>query len=150
MLSMIVWELLQYLLFLGNNAVLVMAALIMVSTFGCNNGLILSGARAYYAMAKDALFFKQAAELNKQGVPQNALIIQAILGFPTLSFRRLWRTLGLCGLCSITFLYFDYSRNIYFTEKKTIGRTSLQSIRLSYFTRSLYCSCFNHCTCFAL
>ncbi|HRE57510.1 MAG TPA: amino acid permease [Candidatus Kapabacteria bacterium] len=63
---------------LGNNAVLVMAALIMVSTFGCNNGLILSGARAYYAMAKDALFFKQAAELNKQGVPQNALIIQAI------------------------------------------------------------------------
>jgi APA family basic amino acid/polyamine antiporter len=63
---------------LGNNAVLVMAALIMVSTFGCNNGLILSGARAYYAMAKDALFFKQAAELNKQGVPKNALIIQAI------------------------------------------------------------------------
>lgn len=63
---------------LGNNAVMVMAALIMISTFGCNNGLILSGARAYYAMAKDALFFKQAAALNRQGVPQNALIIQAV------------------------------------------------------------------------
>jgi APA family basic amino acid/polyamine antiporter len=42
-----------------------MAALIMVSTFGANSGLILSGGRLFYAMAKDGLFFKQATELNK-------------------------------------------------------------------------------------
>jgi basic amino acid/polyamine antiporter, APA family len=54
------------------------AALIMVSTFGCNNGLILAGARVYYTMAKDGLFFKKAGELNKNAVPQYALWIQCI------------------------------------------------------------------------
>jgi APA family basic amino acid/polyamine antiporter len=62
----------------GNAAVYMMAALIMISTFGCNNGLILSGARVYYAMAKDGLFFRKAAELNKKGVPQFGLIVQCI------------------------------------------------------------------------
>lgn len=62
----------------GNGAVMLMAALIMVSTFGCNNGLILSGARVYYAMAKDKLFFKQAGVLNRKGVPANSLIYQGI------------------------------------------------------------------------
>jgi APA family basic amino acid/polyamine antiporter len=55
-----------------------MAAAILVSTFGCNNGLILSGARVYYAMAKDRLFFKGAATLNKNQVPAKALLWQAI------------------------------------------------------------------------
>ncbi len=55
------------------------ALLIMVSTFGCNNGLILSGARVYYTMAKDGLFFKKIGELNKNGVPQFALWIQCII-----------------------------------------------------------------------
>jgi len=63
---------------LGDNAVYVMAFLIMVSTFGCNNGLILSGARVYYAMSKDGLFFKKAGVLNKNDVPGFALIVQAI------------------------------------------------------------------------
>ncbi len=57
----------------------IIAALIMVSTFGCNNGLIMSGARVYYTMAKDGLFFKQTATLNKAAVPQFALWIQCIL-----------------------------------------------------------------------
>jgi APA family basic amino acid/polyamine antiporter len=56
-----------------------MAAAIMISTFGCNNGLILSGARAYYAMAKDGLFFESAAKLNKAHVPAWAIIVQGIL-----------------------------------------------------------------------
>lgn len=56
-----------------------MAAAIMVSTFGCNNGLILSGARAYYAMAKDGLFFNSASKLNKAHVPAWAIIVQGIL-----------------------------------------------------------------------
>ena len=46
-----------------------MAAAILVSTFGCNNGLILAGARAYYAMARDGLFFQPAGRLNKAKVP---------------------------------------------------------------------------------
>lgn len=62
----------------GNNAVFIMAFLIMISTFGCNNGIILSGARLYYAMAKDGLFFKRAATLNKNEVPGFALWIQCI------------------------------------------------------------------------
>jgi len=62
----------------GNTATLLMAALIMTSTFGCNNGLILSGARLYYAMAKDGLFFKKAGELNSRQVPAFALVVQCI------------------------------------------------------------------------
>jgi basic amino acid/polyamine antiporter, APA family len=61
----------------GPVAVAVMAGLIMVSTFGCNNGLILSGARLYYAMAKDGLFLRPAADLNRQAVPGKALWMQA-------------------------------------------------------------------------
>jgi APA family basic amino acid/polyamine antiporter len=56
-----------------------MAVLIMVSTFGCNNGLIMAGARVYYTMAKDGLFFGKAAELNKNAVPQWALWAQCVV-----------------------------------------------------------------------
>ena len=54
------------------------AICIMISTFGCNNGLILAGARVYYTMAKDGLFFKKVGNLNKYSVPQVALWIQCI------------------------------------------------------------------------
>lgn len=64
-------------IFPGFGAV-IMAVAIIVSTFGCNNGLILAGARAYYAMAKDGLFFKSAGELNKNSVPAWGLVIQGI------------------------------------------------------------------------
>ncbi|MBG6111095.1 APA family basic amino acid/polyamine antiporter [Flavobacterium sp. CG_9.10] len=63
---------------MGNIGVFVMAALIMVSTFGCNSGLILSGGRLFFAMAKDGLFFKQATELNKNQVPAKALWVQCV------------------------------------------------------------------------
>jgi APA family basic amino acid/polyamine antiporter len=56
----------------------IMAVAIMVSTFGCNNGLILAGARAYYAMARDGLFFRRVGDLNKNHVPAWGLIIQGI------------------------------------------------------------------------
>ena len=56
----------------------IMAVAIMVSTFGCNNGLILAGARAYYAMARDGLFFRRVGELNKNHVPAWGLVIQGI------------------------------------------------------------------------
>jgi basic amino acid/polyamine antiporter, APA family len=62
----------------GNAGMYLMALLIMISTFGCINGLTLSGSRVYYAMANDGLFFKRAAALNKNDSPQFALIIQAV------------------------------------------------------------------------
>jgi basic amino acid/polyamine antiporter, APA family len=55
------------------------AIMIMISTFGCNNGLILAGARVYYTMAKDGLFFKQSGTLNKNAVPEVALWMQCIV-----------------------------------------------------------------------
>ena len=62
----------------GGIGATVMAVAIIISTFGCNNGLILSGARVYYAMAKDNLFFKSTAKLNKNHVPAFALILQCV------------------------------------------------------------------------
>ena len=56
----------------------IMAVAIMISTFGCNNGLILAGARAYYAMARDGLFFRSAGQLNHARVPAWGLLLQGI------------------------------------------------------------------------
>lgn len=55
-----------------------MAIAILISTFGCNNGLILAGARVYYAMARDKLFFLRAGNLNRNSVPAAALIAQSV------------------------------------------------------------------------
>ncbi|TPG63592.1 APC family permease [Hymenobacter nivis] len=63
---------------LGAPGAYVMAILIMLSTFGANNGIILSGARAYFAMAKDGLFFPGLARLNPAGVPARALWAQCL------------------------------------------------------------------------
>jgi basic amino acid/polyamine antiporter, APA family len=56
----------------------IMAVAIMISTFGCDNGIILSGARVYYAMARDALFFKGTGQLNRHGVPAVGLVMQCV------------------------------------------------------------------------
>jgi basic amino acid/polyamine antiporter, APA family len=63
----------------GESGKYVIAVLIMISTFGCNNGLILAGARVYYTMANDGLFFKKAGALNKNAVPEWALWAQCIV-----------------------------------------------------------------------
>lgn len=63
----------------GHAGTYVIAIMIMISTFGCNNGLILAGARVYYSMGKDGLFFKQAATLNKHSVPAWALWAQCVV-----------------------------------------------------------------------
>ena len=63
----------------GPVAVQLMAAAIMISTFGCNNGIILSGARVYYAMAKDKLFFRKAGELDPvHHAPRFSLTAQCV------------------------------------------------------------------------
>lgn len=63
---------------LGPRGTILMAIAIMISTFGCNNGLILAGARVYYAMARDNLFFKSIGTLNSRHVPAVALITQGV------------------------------------------------------------------------
>lgn len=63
----------------GSYGTVVIALMIMVSTFGCNNGLILAGARVYYTMAKDGLFFRQAGALNRFSVPQWSLWVQCVI-----------------------------------------------------------------------
>ena len=63
----------------GDAGKLIIAVLIMISTFGCNNGLILAGARVYYTMAKDGLFFRKAGSLNKNAVPEWALWAQCVV-----------------------------------------------------------------------
>ncbi|MCZ8196768.1 MAG: amino acid permease [Flavobacterium sp.] len=62
----------------GNVGTLIIAIMIMISTFACNNGLIMAGARVYYTMAKDGLFFKKAANLNDASVPAWALWAQCV------------------------------------------------------------------------
>lgn len=65
-------------IFGGSFGVTMIAIIVMISTFGCNNGFILTSARVFYTMAQDKLFFKQAAELNRFGVPEKALWYQCI------------------------------------------------------------------------
>ncbi len=63
---------------LGGTAALIVAACVMISTFGCNNGIVLTGARVYYAMSQHGLFFKDAQKINKHGVPGVALVMQGL------------------------------------------------------------------------
>nr|WP_315157833.1 amino acid permease [uncultured Flavobacterium sp.] len=62
----------------GDMGTIIIALMIMISTFACNNGLIMAGARVYYTMAKDGLFLKKAGEINKAGVPEWALWVQCV------------------------------------------------------------------------
>ena len=62
----------------GDSGTIIIAIMIMISTFACNNGLIMAGARVYYIMAKDKLFFKKAANLNNASVPSWALWAQCV------------------------------------------------------------------------
>jgi APA family basic amino acid/polyamine antiporter len=74
----------------GTYGTVIIALMIMVSTFGCNNGLIMAGARVYYSMAKDGLFFKKVGTLNKNSVPAFGLWIQCV-------FACLWCLSGHYG-----------------------------------------------------
>lgn len=88
---------------MGSNGELLMAGLIMISTFGCNNGLILAGSRLYKAMADDGLFFKTASKLNKSGVPGNALWIQAAWASVLCLTGSYNQLLGYCTFASLLF-----------------------------------------------
>lgn len=87
----------------GNSAAVIMALLIMVSTFGCNNGIILSGARLYYAMSKDGVFFRKAGELNNNDVPGFALVVQAIWASALCLSGTYGQLLDYCTFSSLLF-----------------------------------------------
>jgi len=74
----------------GPIGITIIAVMIMVSTFGCNNGLIMAGARVYYSMAQDGLFFRKVGQLNRFSVPGIALWLQCV-------FASLWCLSGKYG-----------------------------------------------------
>ena len=83
---------------------IIMAVAIMISTFGCNNGLILAGARVYYAMARDNLFFKRVGFLNQHHVPAIALVMQGVwAAFLTLPRTVITTTDPTTGVATVTY-----------------------------------------------
>jgi APA family basic amino acid/polyamine antiporter len=96
----------------GPTGAMIMAVAIIISTFGCNNGLILAGARVSYAMARDGLFFRSTGTLNKKGVPGSALIYQGIW----ISILILLRTRRVDGAGAVTYgnLYSDLLNYVVF------------------------------------
>ncbi len=105
----------------GDIAVYLMAALIIISTFGCNNGLILSGARLFQSMAKEGLFFKRAGDLNKNNVPAKALWIQAFWASVLCLSGSYGSLLDYCTFASLVFYIVTISAIFYLrkTEPNT-------------------------------
>jgi APA family basic amino acid/polyamine antiporter len=89
----------------GPLGAMIMAGAIIISTFGCNNGLILAGSRVFYAMAKDGLFFRTTGNLNKRGVPATALIFQGLWIIVLLLMRT--RRMDAAGIVSYGNVYND-------------------------------------------
>jgi APA family basic amino acid/polyamine antiporter len=90
---------------LGPTGAVIMAVAITISAFGCNNGLILAGARVAYAMAKDGLFFRSTGTLNNKGVPASALVYQGIWIIVLILLRT--RHVGVTGTVTYGNLYSD-------------------------------------------
>ncbi len=101
----------------GNLATYIIAFLIMISTFGCNNGLILSGARLFFAMSKDGLFFKKAAILNEKQVPSTALWVQCIWASTLCLFGKYSNLLTYATFASMLF-YILTIAGIFILRKK--------------------------------
>jgi basic amino acid/polyamine antiporter, APA family len=102
----------------GNAASSLMAVLIIISTFGCNNGLILSGARLFKSMADQSLFFRSAAYLNKFDVPSKALWIQAVWASTLCLSGSYGSLLDYCTFASLVFYIITISTLFYFRIKE--------------------------------
>lgn len=101
----------------GNVAKYMMAALIMISTFGCNNGLVLAGSRLFQSMAANGLFFDRVKELNKHGVPEKSMIYQAIWGSILCLSGSYGDLLDYCTFASLLF-YMVTIAGIFILRKK--------------------------------
>ncbi|WP_431210671.1 APC family permease [Puia sp. P3] len=102
----------------GGSGTLVMAILLMISTFGCDNGLILSGARVYYTMAKDGVFFRQVGVLNKNAVPGRALWMQCIWASVLCLSGKYNEAAAVCYFRGADLLYSDDHRYIQAEEEE--------------------------------
>jgi APA family basic amino acid/polyamine antiporter len=89
----------------GPTGGMIMAVAIIISTFGCNNGLILAGSRVVYAMAQDRLFFRATGRLNRKGVPGTALVLQGVWIVFLILMRR--RHVDVTGVVTYGNLYSD-------------------------------------------
>src|SRR5712664_274578 len=96
----------------GPTGAMIMAVAIIISTFGCNNGLILAGARVAYAMAKDGLFFRSTGRLNMKGVPGTALVYQGIWIAVLILLRT--RHVDAAGMVTFGNLYSDLLNYVVF------------------------------------
>lgn len=105
----------------GDVSASVMALLIIVSTFGCNNGLILSGARLFQAMAGEGLFFSSAAQLNSAGVPSRALWMQAIWASVLCLSGSYGDLLNYCTFASLIFYIVTISALFYLRKKEPLA-----------------------------
>lgn len=104
----------------GSSGTIIIAVMIMISTFGCNNGLILAGARVYYTMANDKLFFKQAGKLNKNSVPEWALWIQCIMACALCLSGRYGDLLDMVSFIVVIFYVLTIA-GIFILRKKSPG-----------------------------
>lgn len=102
----------------GDVSAYLMALLIMISTFGCNNGLILSGARLFQSMAGEGLFFKQAADLNKNGVPSKALWMQGFWASVLCLSGSYGALLDYCTFASLFFYVVTIAALFYLRKKE--------------------------------
>jgi APA family basic amino acid/polyamine antiporter len=127
----------------GDSAVYLMALLIMVSTFGCNNGIILSGARVYYAMGKDGLFFKKAATLNRNEVPEFALWIQAAWACALCLSGTYGDLLDYCTFASLLFYIVTIAGIFRLRKKEPNAHRPYKVIAYPIITLTLhpYCRC---------
>ncbi|MDP3556339.1 MAG: amino acid permease [Bacteroidota bacterium] len=102
----------------GTLSAYIMALLIIISTFGCNNGLILSGSRLFQSMAKEGLFFKSAAYINKNHVPSKALWFQAIWASVLCLSGSYGSLLDYCTFASLIFYIVTISALFYLRKKE--------------------------------
>ena len=107
----------------------IMAIAIMISTFGCNNGLILAGARAYYAMARDGVFFRRVGTLNEHKVPAWGLLLQGIWAAVLILPRTYNTTTGAYGNLYGDLLTYVISAALIFYILTIAGLFRLRSTR---------------------
>ena len=107
----------------------IMALGIMISTFGCDNGLILAGARAYYAMARDGLFFRRAGELNSARVPAWGLMLQGVWSAALVLPRTFNSSTGAYGNLYSNLLDYVVSAALIFYVLTILGVFRLRSTR---------------------
>ena len=122
-----------------------MAIAILISTFGCCNGLILSGARVYYAMAKDGLFFKSTGKVHpKYLTPKNALIVQGIWTCVLCLSGTYNDLLNYVIFAVLVFYILTIAGLFVLRRTQAQGRTALSRHRLSGTAGHLYCDGFVH------